>query len=129
MKARISELRTKAKELASKSISGFSEEAEKSMRSYASSVGLTEAEIDNVLLDPRSFRVIHDAMQYQKVASAAKPATAKPSVLKPGPASERMPPDVVSKLNFNKALAKARTNQEKSKLIEEQLAERFARRK
>ena len=129
MKARISELRTKAKELASKSISGFSEEAEKSMRSYASSVGLTEAEIDNVLLDPRSFRVIHDAMQYQKVASAAKPALAKPSVLKPGPASERMPQEVVDKFAYQKAIAKAKSKTEVNQLIEERLSKLYAKRK
>jgi hypothetical protein len=130
MKARISDLRSKAKEMASKSINGFSEEAEKSMRSYAASVGLTDGEIDNVLLDPRSFRVIYDAMQYQKVqTSAAKPVTSKTGVLKPGPTTDRMPQNVIDKFNYQKAIAKAKTKTEVNSLIEERLAGMYARRK
>ena len=127
--ARTADMRLKARELASKSISGFSEETEKSIRSYAASKGLTEAQIDNVLLDPRSVQILHDGMQYQKVQSGVKAVTTKPGVLKVGPGSERMPPDVVSKLNFRKAISKATTSQEKANLIQDQLANRFAKRK
>lgn len=129
MQSHLKALSAKARELATKSISGFSEETEKSMRAFAASEGLTEAEIDNVLRDARSFRVIYKAMQFEKVQQASKPALVKTGVLKPGPSSDRMPADVVSKLNFNKAIAKAKTPQEKSQLIEGRLADMFAKRK
>ncbi len=130
VKTRMQELRGKARELASKSISGFGEDTEKSIRAYAASEGLTDSEFENVALDPRSLRVLYKAMQYEKVQSEAKKTvSAKPSVLKPGPTTERMPPEVVSKLNYNKAMAKAKTNREKSDLIEERLHAMYARRK
>lgn len=130
MKARMSELRSKTKEQMSKSLNGFSEEAEKSMRSYAASVGLTENEIDTVLMDPRSFRVIHDGMQFQKVqASAANPVTPKPNVLSKGPTSERMPPEVIDRFNYQKAIKKATTRAEVNGLIEGRLTSMFAKRK
>jgi hypothetical protein len=130
VKSRMQELRGKARELASKSISGFGEDTEKSIRAYAASEGLTDAEFENVALDPRSLRVLYKAAQYEKVQAAAKnPVSTKPGVLKPGPTTERMPPDVVSKLNFNKAMQKARTNRDKSDLIEERLTSMFSKRK
>lgn len=128
--ARMKDLRTKARELVSKSINGFGEETEKSMRSYAASKGLTDAEFDRVSMDTRSLSILHDALQFSKVAADAKqPVLTKPGVLKPGPSNERMPAEVVSKLNFNKAIAKAHTSREKSVLIEERLAGMFAKRK
>lgn len=130
VKSRMQELRGKARELASKSISGFSEETEKSIRSYAASEGLTDSEFENVALDPRSLRVLYKAMQYEKVQSEAKkPVSAKPGVLKPGPSSERMPPEVISKFNYQKAIAKAKTKTEVNHIIEERLAGMFAKRK
>ncbi len=133
VKSRMQELRGKARELASKSITGFGEDTEKSIRAYAASEGLTDSEFDNVALDPRSLRVLYKAMQYEKVQSAAKnPVSAKPGVLKPGPSTERMPADVVAKLNFNKAIDKAKKTNDKKEinsLIEERLTGMFARRK
>lgn len=124
---RIKEMRGKSRELASKSINGFSEEAEKSMRAYAADAGLTESEIDNVLLDPRSYKIIWEASQFRKVqASAAKVDTAAKH-LKPGAASERMPDDVKDKLNFRKALKSAKTSSEKAVHIENRLAGLFGR--
>ncbi len=128
MQSRLGELRSKARELASKSIKDFGEETEKSMRAFAASEGLTEGEIDNVLLDPRSYRVIYKAMQYDKVQSSAKtPVQTKPGVLKPGPASERMPAKTVDKLNYLKAIKKAGSSREKANLIEDRLQGIFGR--
>lgn len=126
--ARMKEMRGKSRELASKSIQGFSEEAEKSMRSYAAEAGLSEAEIDNVLLDPRSFRIIWEASQYRKVQASASKVDEKTKLLKPGAASERMPDDVKDKLNFRKAMKSAKTSTEKAAHIENRLAGLFGER-
>ena len=109
MKAKIQELRGKSRELASKSIEGFSEETEKEMRTFASSQGLAEPEIDNVLLDPRSYQIIWKAMQFDKVkAGTGKAVEAAQKVLRPGAASNKMPAEVAQKLNFNKAMKVAK---------------------
>lgn len=128
IQARISELRGKAREMASKSIKGFSEDAEKSMREFAKAEGLTEAEVDNVLLDPRSFRLIWKAMQFDKVQQNAKPATqAVKGVLKPGAASEKMPAKTAAALNFAKNMKAAKSSGEKARVIEDRLGSMFAR--
>jgi hypothetical protein len=131
MQAKIQELRGKSKELASKSIPGFSEETEKGMRDYAKSEGLTEAEIDNVLLDPRSYKVIWKAMQFDKVkAGTQKVAAATERVLRPGAAGERMPAATAEKLNFQKAMKAAGNNSNaKARVIEQRLMGVFAKSK
>lgn len=129
VKAKIGELRSKSRELASKAINGFNEQTEQDMRKYAISEGLTEQEIDNVLLDPRSFKVIWKAMQFDKVKAgtgqAAESATKAEKVLRPGSATERMPPEVANKLNFRKAMKGAKTSGEKANIIEDRLASIF----
>lgn len=125
MQAKISELKGKSRELASKSIQGFSEETEKAMRSYAVSEGLTDPEIDNVLLDPRSYKVIWKAMQFDKVKAgttkAADAASKVDKVLRPGAAGEKMPQEKVAQLNFNKAMKQAKSSGDKARVIEERL--------
>ncbi len=64
---RLKELRGKSRELAAKSIQGFSEQTEADMRKFAIAEGLAEPEVDNVLLDPRSYKIIWKAMQFDKV--------------------------------------------------------------
>ncbi|MGH7745235.1 MAG: hypothetical protein ACREQ5_10620 [Candidatus Dormibacteria bacterium] len=126
LKTRIGELRAKAREMASKSITGFSEETEKSVRAYAASEGLSEAEIDNVLLDPRSFKVLWKASQFEKIkADTGKAVAQAERVVKPGVASERMSSQVASKLNLGKAMKGARTSGDKARIIEDHLAANF----
>ena len=126
--AKISELRGKSREIAAKSIKDFSEETEKAVRAFAGKSGLAEAEINNVLLDPRSYQIIWKAMQFDVIsASAGKVAVATDKLLRPGPASERMPASVAGKLNFNKAMAKATTSGDKARVIEQRLAGVFAK--
>lgn len=130
--AKIQELRGKSKELASKSIPGFSEETEKGMREYAKSEGLTDAEIDNVLLDPRSYKVIWKAMQFDKVKAgttkAAETAAKAERVLRPGAAGERMPAQTAAKLNFQKAMKAAGNDSgAKARVIEDRLMGVFSR--
>jgi hypothetical protein len=121
-------LRGKARELASKSIPGFSEEAEKAVRSFAMAEGLTENEVDNVLLDPRSYRILWKASQFDKVSANAKNvAPAVQKTLKPGVASNPMPEDVKAKLNFRKEIKGAKTSGEKAKVIESRLEGLFSR--
>src|SRR5256885_4430280 len=130
MKAKIDELRGKSRELASKSIAGFTEETEKAMRAYARSEGLSDAEIDNVLLDARSYKVIWKAMQYDKVqAGVGKATTAAQKVVRPGAGSERMPQATADKLNFNKAMkaAKPSGSGAVARVIETRLEGMFAK--
>jgi muconolactone delta-isomerase len=121
-KSKLSELRAKSRELAAKSISGYSEETEKSIYAYAKTEGLTEPEIDSVLLDPRSAKVLWKAMQFDKVkAGTTKAVDAASKVVKPGATHEKMPQPVIDKLNYAKAMKKAATSGEKANLIETRL--------
>lgn len=126
VKSKVSELKGKARELATKNITGFSEATEKSMRDYAKGEGLTEPEIDNILLDPRSFRVIYKAMQFDKVAAAAKePVKSTKTVLKSGGTTDKMPASRAAELTFNKAMKSATTSGQKARVIEQRLANKF----
>lgn len=126
VKAHIGELRAKSRELAAKKIEGFTEETEKQMRVFASSEGLSESEIDNVLLDPRSQTIIWKAMQFDKVkAGTGKAVEAATKVIRPGASHEKMPANVAAKLNFNKAMHKATTSGQKAQVIEQRLAGLF----
>lgn len=132
VQAKLTELRGKSRELASKSIQGFSEETEKSMREYAKTEGLTDSELDNVLLDPRSYKIVYKAMQFDKVKAgtgkAQQAAQRVDRVLKPGAAGERMPAATANKLNFNKAMKAAGDNSSaKARVIEDRLAGIFSR--
>lgn len=126
VKAKITELRSKAKELAAKKIPGFSEEVDKEIRAYARSEDLADSEIDNVMLDARSTRIMWKAAQFDKIKagtqSAADKATKAGPVLKPGVAGERMPASTVSKLNLAKALKNSTSSGEKARAIEDHLA-------
>lgn len=127
--AKLTELRGKSRELASKSIQGFSEETEKAMRDYARSEGLTDPELDNVLLDPRSYKIVYKAMQFDKVkAGTGKAQQAVDRVLKPGAAGERMPASTASQLNFNKAMkAAGQDSGAKARVIEQRLTGIFSK--
>lgn len=120
------ELRGKSRELASKSIPDYSEETDKAVRSFAAVQGLAEAEIDNVLADHRSYKILWKAMQFDKVQSATATTAQKvDKVLKVGAATERMPANVVNKLNFGKAMKSAKTSGEKAQVIEQRLTNLF----
>jgi hypothetical protein len=128
MKSKLSELRAKSRELAAKSIPGFSEETEKAVHSYARSEGLTDSEIENVLLDPRSAKVLWKAMQFDKVkAGSAKAAETATKALKPGASHEKMPEEVKSKLNYRKEMKGAKNSAEKAQIIEGRLQGLFGK--
>jgi hypothetical protein len=127
LQARISELRGKSKEQASKSIDGFSEDTDRTIREYAKSEGLTERETDNLLLDPRAYRLFWKASQFDSIKAKAAKGTnpdATSGVLRPGVAGERMSKETASKLNFSKAMKSAREkgSQHTANLIEDRLA-------
>jgi len=132
VQAKLTELRGKSRELASKSIQGFSEETEKAMREYAKTEGLTDPELDNVLLDPRSYKIVYKAMQFDKVKAgtgkAQQAAQRADRVLKPGAAGERMPAATANKLNFNKAMKAAGNDSgAKARVIEDRLVGIFSK--
>lgn len=129
IKEKIAELRGKSRDIASKSIKDFSQETESAVRAFAVSEGLAEAEVDNVLLDPRSYKIIWKAMQFDKVQSGAVKATEKADrVIRPGVASERMSQATANKLNFAKSMKSAKTSGQKASVIEGRLAGMFAKR-
>jgi len=129
MDTKISDLRQKARYIASKEIKDFSEETEKGVKSFLGTQGLAEAEINNVLLDPRSYKIVWKAMQFDKLSS--KEATANvDKVLKGAPPSERMPAQVAAKLNFNKALKAAKETGSSARVasvIEDRMARAFGK--
>lgn len=128
LKTRLADIRAKTRELASKSITDFNDDTEKSMRAFAATEGLGESEMDAILLDPRSYKVVWKAMQFDKIQKSAGKATeAVGKVLRTGPASERMPASKVNQLNFNKAMKGAKTSGQKAQVIETRLAGMFGR--
>jgi hypothetical protein len=130
VKSKMTELRGKSRELASKSIPGFTEETEKAVRAYALSEGLTDQEFDNVILDSRSTKIVWKAMQFDKVQASATQAQGKvDKVLKVGAATERMPQAVKDKFAFGKAMKGAKTSGEKASVIEQRLEGIFAKRR
>jgi hypothetical protein len=130
VKTKMGEMRSKARELATKSIPGFNEETEKAMRAFAMSEGLTESEVDNVLLDPRSYKVLWKAAQFDKVqAGTAKAVEKATPVLKPGAANERMPAKTATDLNLRKEMKSAKTSGDKARIIEARLANAFGERR
>lgn len=126
LQSRLSELRGKSRELASKSIKGFGEETEKTIRDYAKSSGFTDLEFERAFLDPRTGPLFWKAMQFDKIeagtAKAGQQATQVEKALRPGVAARKMPSNVATKLNFAKAIKGAKTSQQKANLIEDRLA-------
>lgn len=126
LQSRLSELRGKSRELASKSIKGFGEETEKTIRDYAKSSGFTDLEFERAFLDPRTAPLFWKAMQFDKIeagtAKAGQTATQVEKALRPGVAARKMPSQVATKLNFGKAMKAAKTSQQKANLIETRLA-------
>jgi hypothetical protein len=127
IKSKIDELRGKSRELAAKSIQGFSEQTEGEMRKFALAEGLAEPEIDNVLLDPRSYKIIWKAMQFDRVQAGTVKADTAVKALKPGAASTRVPQEAIDKNRFTNAMAKATTSAEKARIIEQRLMGTFAK--
>jgi hypothetical protein len=131
VKSKISELRKSAWDMAVKKIGGSSEETQKAVTEYGLSKGLTEQELSNVLLDPRSAEILWEAAQFRKIkagtSQAAEKATKASPVLKPGAAGERMPAKTAAQLNFQKAMKGARTSGEKANIIEQRLSGIFAK--
>lgn len=125
------EMRAKSRELAAKSIRDFSEETEKDVIAWAKSEGLSDAEVDSVLMDPRSYKIMWKARQFDKVQAgtvkATETATKAARVLKPGGAGERMPQQVRDKLDFGKAMKGAKTSGDKARVIEARLGGIFER--
>ena len=119
------ELRGKALDSVKKTVPNFSEDF---IKKAAKSEGFTDAEIDGVLLDPRSAKVLWKAAQYDQLQSAKteaiKKASTAPPMLKPGSANP-MSPDVKSDLAMRKQQAKATTSAEKARIIQRRLEQRF----
>lgn len=126
MQTKLNQLRGQSREIASKSINGFTEAVESEMRAFAIKEGMGEKEIDSIFLDPRSYKLVYKAMQFDKVQQGTgRVQETVGKVLKPGAASERMPASTVNKLNFAKAMKAAKTSGQKANVIEGRLANIF----
>lgn len=118
-------IRAKARELAAKTISGYSEDTEQAVRKYASK-DLSEAEVDRIFMDPRATQYVWKAMKYDEISAGVKPAQQQvEKALKPSGASNPMPQDVRAKLDFRKDMKAAKTSGQKAQLIEQRLAGKF----
>lgn len=118
------EAQSKAQEAVAKSIKGWGPEAKAAMREYAMSEGYTAAEIDT-LADPRMFKTIWKAQQYDKLQSQKIQGKVQVApTVKPG-SSNPMPQQVKAKLALNKQLNSAKTSGDKAKVIERELMNRF----
>jgi hypothetical protein len=118
IKQHLDKLRANSRELSAKSIQGFNEQTEKALRDFAVAEGLSEAEADSVLLDPRSTKILWKAQQFAQVqANAGKAVGAATRVLKPGGDQPRMPAKTAADLNFRKAMKGARSSGEKAEVI------------
>ena len=92
------------------------------------SLGITPKEFKERFADPRIIAMTHkaakwDALQGQK-ASAVQKASQAPPVIKPG-AANPMSAQSKQELNFRKAMKSSSSSQDRARLIEQRLADRF----
>ena len=92
------------------------------------SLGITPQEFKSRFADPRIIAAVHkaakwDSLQGQK-ASAVQKASQAPPVIKPG-AANPMSAQSKQELNFRKAMKSSSSSQDRARLIEQRLADRF----
>ena len=129
--ARLQEVLGKASEQLGKLIPNWNEKVASDLSEYALSQGYTSTEVQHIT-NPRDVSVLWKAKQYDDLVATKKEALKKaskaPPVVKPG-SVKRMPKDVRNKLEFKKAMKKAKTGNasegEQARLIRQQLERRF----
>lgn len=125
MNKALGELRTKAIDAVKKAIPGWNKELAKDITDHAISEGYTDQELSSIT-DPRHMKTLWKAREYDRLKSAAKAVPAKIAVVKTG-ASNPMPQQTKDKFAFQKAMSKASSPTQKSRLIEEKLTREFSR--
>jgi hypothetical protein len=117
------ELQTKALDAVSKAIPGWKNDELKLITEHAISDGYTNQELASIN-DPRHIKTLWKAKEYDRIKARAQ-ANPKPTpVVKPGP-SNPMPAKVKENLAFRKEMAKATSDTQRARLIEERFAKQF----
>jgi hypothetical protein len=123
VKAHLDSLKSEARNLLSKQISGFNDDVAKQIADHAKTLGYTEADVDMIQLDPRATTLHYKAMQYDQLQASKVAAVAKATTPVVTPKSSNpMPQAVKDKLAFNKQMKSAKTSHEKARHIEAWLA-------
>jgi hypothetical protein len=123
----VKELRAKAIEAASSSIPGFNEATQKAVKEHALSEGYTEAELSQADLDPRHWKTLWKAKQFDELKAKAAKTVTDVKTVKTTP-SNPMSPQTKEKLAFNKQMQKASSAQDKNKLVEQRVSSLFSKR-
>ena len=110
-----------------KSIPSWSDDTKGAVEKYAVSMGYPEVATQN--MSALDYQVAWKAMKYDEL-QAQKGQAVKAATLKQGkviqPSSRKpMPDEVQKKLNYRKAMAKAKSGPEKQRLILDRLADKF----
>jgi len=128
VKKSTAELRQKSLEALSKSVPNWSDATLKAVRERAESEGFTGDEIDRIMLDARSAKVLWKAAEYDRLKAAtgkaSQAASAAPPIVKPG-AVKQMQPAVKNDLALRKQQSTAKTSSEKARIIAQRLEARF----
>lgn len=111
-----------------KKIPGWSPTLAKEVTEHALNEGYTDHELRRANTDPRLAVTLWKAQQYDKAKQAAKPAVALAKAAKVG-ASNPMPANVKSQLNFRKTIARTEGKpQERKSAVEARVHEIFGKR-
>lgn len=121
-------LRKKALDALAKSVPNWSEAMLKTVRERAEAEGFNGEEVDRILLDARSAKVLWKAAEYDRLKAAtgkaSQAASAAPPIVKPG-AVRQMAPAVKNDLALRKQQSMAKTSSEKMRIIAQRLESRF----
>lgn len=122
----IKDAKAKTHDLLSKQISGYSPKVFEGVREYAKGQGFTENVLDSIETDPKASAVLYKAMRFDQLQAGKVAAVKKldAPVIKPG-ASKPMPQEVKDKLNFKKALASAKTRDERNAIHQKMVESMF----
>jgi uncharacterized protein YbjQ (UPF0145 family) len=123
----VKELRAKAIEAAASAIPGFNTDTQKAVREHAMTEGYTEAELSQADLDPRHWKTLWKAQQFDLLKAKAAKTVSDVKTVKTTP-SNPMPAQVKEKLAFNKQMQKAATPHDKNKLVESRVSQMFSKR-
>jgi hypothetical protein len=119
-------LLAKSADAVSKRIPGWNADLQKAVREHALSEGYTAQELSSVV-DPRHAVTLWKAMQFDQLQAKAKASPAPAKNVKTSPANP-MSSEVKDRLNFRKAIAKAKPGTpERRHLIESRAARIFGR--
>lgn len=122
VKKHLETLKSEARNLLAKQISGFNDETAKQLADHAKSLGYTDADVDMIQLDPRAASLLYKAMRYDQLQASKVEAVQKATtpVVKVG-SSNPMPQQVKDKLAYNKALKTAKTSAERAAIVQKRI--------